>query len=165
MQNAPPGQVLVSQAAQRLTGDTFRWELLPPLRVRGKSQPVTVFRLLNAQERHTIRLQEPKYALPMVGESIALTMRVGDRWSATRTLEDIAMLEAEIGEPEQALRAAGAAAASREAMRTPMPLPDHARLDVGLAPAREALGAKADAAWEEGRRLSMEQILDLVMAA
>jgi adenylate cyclase len=67
MQNAPLGQVLVNQNVRKATMDNFTWEELPPLLVKGKSQPVTVFRLITSQERHGIRLHEPKYALPMVG--------------------------------------------------------------------------------------------------
>src|SRR5215211_5024992 len=67
MQNAPPGQVLVNQNVHKATADNFSWEELPPLRVKGKSQPVAVLRLIGKQERPDIRLHEPKYALPMVG--------------------------------------------------------------------------------------------------
>ena len=72
MQNAPPGQVLVNQNIRKATIDNFIWEELPPLLVKGKSQPVTVFRLIDSQDRHGIRLHEPKYALPMVGRAAEL---------------------------------------------------------------------------------------------
>jgi adenylate cyclase len=72
MQNAPPGQVLVNQAVRKATADAFTWEALAPLRVKGKAQPVAVVRLIAAQERRTIRLHEPKYALPMVGREAEL---------------------------------------------------------------------------------------------
>ena len=74
MQNAPPGQVLVNQNVRKATMDSFTWEELPPLLVKGKSQPVTVFRLIDRQERHGIRLHEPKYALPMVGRVVELAL-------------------------------------------------------------------------------------------
>ncbi len=72
MQNAPPGQALINQTVRKATADAFTWEALAPLSVKGKSQPVTVFRLIAAQERRTIRLHEPKYALPMVGRAAEL---------------------------------------------------------------------------------------------
>ncbi len=72
MQHAPPGQVLVSQGARKSTGDAFGWETLPPLRVKGKSQPAIVYRLIGRQARPAIRLQEPRYALPMVGRAAEL---------------------------------------------------------------------------------------------
>lgn len=72
MQHAPAGQVLVSDVARRATGDSFAWEALPPLRVKGKAQPVTVARLIGREERRTIRLHEPRYSLPMVGRTAEL---------------------------------------------------------------------------------------------
>jgi len=74
MQSAPLGQVLVNQNVRKATIDNFDWEELPPLLVKGKSQPVTVFRLIAGQERHGIRLHEPKYALPMVGRASELAL-------------------------------------------------------------------------------------------
>jgi predicted ATPase/class 3 adenylate cyclase len=83
MQHAPAGQAYVSQVAQRFTGEVFEWELLPPLRVKCKSQPLTAFRLIGAQERRTIRLQEPRYALPMIGrrdELALIARRLDEVW-------------------------------------------------------------------------------------
>ena len=72
MQNAPPGQVLVNQSVRKATSDKFTWEELEPLQVKGKSQPLEVYRLVAKQERQAIRLHEPKYALPMVGREVEL---------------------------------------------------------------------------------------------
>ena len=77
MQNAPPGQVLVNHNVRKATANSFTWEELPPLLVKGKSQPVTVFRLLAARVRHGISLHEPKYALPMVGRAAELALIEG----------------------------------------------------------------------------------------
>lgn len=74
MQHAHSGQVLVNQNVRKATGENFTWEELPPLRVKGKSEPVTVFRLLGRQEPEGIRLHEPKYLLPMVGRDAELTL-------------------------------------------------------------------------------------------
>ena len=74
MQNAPSGQALVNQNVRKATAEEFTWEELPPLRVKGKSEPVTVFRLIASQEHQGIRLHEPKYALPMVGRAIELAL-------------------------------------------------------------------------------------------
>ncbi|MBC8075757.1 MAG: tetratricopeptide repeat protein, partial [Chloroflexales bacterium] len=74
MQHAPTGTVLVSLAARASTGDLFAWEPLPPLQVKGKTQPVTVFRLIGRQEQRTIRLHEPQYARPMVGRRAELAL-------------------------------------------------------------------------------------------
>jgi len=74
MQNAPSGQALVNQNVRKATAEEFTWEELPPLRVKGKSEPVTVFRLIASQEHQGIRLHEPKYALPMVGRAAELAL-------------------------------------------------------------------------------------------
>ncbi|HSL28725.1 MAG TPA: tetratricopeptide repeat protein, partial [Anaerolineales bacterium] len=74
MQNAPSGEVLVNESVRKATADNFTWEELPPLRLKGKSEPVTVFRLLSRQERQGIRLHEPRYALPMVGRAAELAL-------------------------------------------------------------------------------------------
>src|SRR5215207_7710692 len=74
MQNAPSGGVLVNQNVRKATMDNFSWEELPPLLVKGKSQPITVFQLISTQHRHGIRLHEPKYALPMVGRAAELAL-------------------------------------------------------------------------------------------
>jgi adenylate cyclase len=74
MQSAPPGQALINQTVRKATADAFTWETLAPLTVKGKSQPVTVFRLIASQDRRTIRLHEPKYALPMVGREAELAL-------------------------------------------------------------------------------------------
>ncbi len=74
MQAAAPGQVLASSIARQATGDTFTWESLPPLKVKGKAEAVLVFSLSGLKERRAIHLQEPKYALPMVGREAELTL-------------------------------------------------------------------------------------------
>ncbi len=74
MQNAPIGEVLVSEVARKSTGEAFTWETLPPLRVKGKSTPITVFRLIAHQSRSAVHLNEPRYALPMVGRAAELNL-------------------------------------------------------------------------------------------
>ncbi len=67
MQHAPSHQVLVSSLARKETGDAFTWEELPALRVKGKAEPIAVFRLTGTQAQRGVHLQEPRYALPIVG--------------------------------------------------------------------------------------------------
>src|SRR5919199_624384 len=74
MQNAPPGEVLVSAAAHKPAAEAFTWESLPPLRVKGKSEPVNVFRVVGTKDRHAVRLQEPRYGIPMVGRQAELVL-------------------------------------------------------------------------------------------
>ena len=41
MSKAPPGQIYVSEPVQRAAGAGFTWEQLPPMSLKGKSEPVT----------------------------------------------------------------------------------------------------------------------------
>jgi class 3 adenylate cyclase/tetratricopeptide (TPR) repeat protein len=72
MMAAKPGQILVSQAAQRWIQDNFRWEALPPIRVKGKSEPVTLFALEDVQQRGAMHLPQPGQMAPMVGRQAEL---------------------------------------------------------------------------------------------
>ena len=49
MTAAEPGVVLVGAGAQAACASQFVWHSLPPLQVKGKSKPVTVYRALSAQ--------------------------------------------------------------------------------------------------------------------
>jgi class 3 adenylate cyclase/tetratricopeptide (TPR) repeat protein len=74
MQAAAPGQILMSRVARQATGEAFAWESLPDMRVKGKAEPVTIFSLVGPKARRAIRLQEPEYALPMVGRDAELAL-------------------------------------------------------------------------------------------
>lgn len=65
MQAAGAGQVLGSDSVQQATASHFTWQPLPPLSVKGKREPVTVWALLN--QGTGVVLYEPAYTLPMVG--------------------------------------------------------------------------------------------------
>ena len=45
MSKAPPGSIYVGSFAKGLAGDSFAWEELPPLQLKGKAEPVGVFAL------------------------------------------------------------------------------------------------------------------------
>ncbi len=74
MAAAQPGNILVSQAAKAAAGERFIWESLPDMRVKGKSETVTVFRLAGVKKDRHVRLLEPQYQLPMVGREAELTL-------------------------------------------------------------------------------------------
>ncbi|MCK6628716.1 MAG: tetratricopeptide repeat protein [Anaerolineae bacterium] len=80
MQAAAPGQILVSANARQPVADTFSWDSLPLLKVKGKAEPVKVFSLNGPKERQAIHLQEPTYALPMVGREAELDL-IGQKLS------------------------------------------------------------------------------------
>jgi len=50
-QSAAPGQILASGDTYRLTRGIFDVEMLPPLQVKGKSEPVHCYRILQAKPR------------------------------------------------------------------------------------------------------------------
>jgi len=51
MMATPPATIMVSQAAWQPCADLFIWEPLPPLRAKGKAEPLTVFRLVQARDQ------------------------------------------------------------------------------------------------------------------
>ncbi len=72
MQAAHPGQILVSETAHPAAAGVAQWERLPPMRVKGKSNPVTAYAALAPMDHRTLRLHEPRYTLPMVGRESEL---------------------------------------------------------------------------------------------
>jgi adenylate cyclase len=74
MQAAQPGEILVSSRAQSRAGDLFTWQELPPILVKGKREPVPLFRLVEMKSQPTIHLWEAQYALPMVGRENELSL-------------------------------------------------------------------------------------------
>ena len=81
MQAALPGQILVSRSTCQGISDGFLWEELPDIRVKGKADPVQIYNLVSLKEQPTARLQEAKYALPMVGRQSELSLiehRIGE---------------------------------------------------------------------------------------
>ncbi|MBN2145765.1 MAG: tetratricopeptide repeat protein [Anaerolineales bacterium] len=67
MQAAAPQRILVDEASYTAAGAKFAWEVLEPIQVKGKSQPLPVFALLRRLHRQAHLLPEEPYALPMVG--------------------------------------------------------------------------------------------------
>jgi len=77
MQAAAPGQVLVGESSQEAAAERFTWRALPPLVVKGKAEPVAVHELAGRRADRPLRLQEPRYALPMVGRRADLELLEG----------------------------------------------------------------------------------------
>lgn len=72
MQTAQPGSILVSGHVYKATHDLFIFEPHAPLIVKGKPEPIPVFTVKEERQRRAMRLQEPTYALPMVGRQVEL---------------------------------------------------------------------------------------------
>ncbi len=96
MQHAPAGQIIVSQALRRSTGDRFTWEARAPISVKGKADPISTCRLIGVD--HTaIRLHEPRYALPMVGRRTELDFTIRRLELAMQGYGQIIGISAEAG--------------------------------------------------------------------
>ncbi len=67
MMAAQPGQILVSLAARRSVGQGFTLEPLPPIRVKGKSEPAEIFALVGMEQLQGLPIGATHYSLPMIG--------------------------------------------------------------------------------------------------
>jgi adenylate cyclase len=85
MGRASPGEVLISRRVHKelspgsaggtgLKSESFLFEPRPPIALKGKAEPVPVFAITGLQKHRAIRLQEPAYALPMVGREKELAV-------------------------------------------------------------------------------------------
>ncbi|MFN8497159.1 MAG: tetratricopeptide repeat protein [Anaerolineae bacterium] len=97
MAAAPPGQILVSELTRSATGDAFTWESMDSIRVKGKSEPVAVSRLTGRKASQAMRLQEPRYRVPMVGRVEELAVVDEKLHAAQRGQGQIVGITAEAG--------------------------------------------------------------------
>ncbi|MEO5702179.1 MAG: tetratricopeptide repeat protein [Casimicrobiaceae bacterium] len=65
MASAPPSGIYVSERVRVAAGGAFLWDDLPPLAVKGKAEPITIFGLTGSK-RHASRARG-SHALPLVG--------------------------------------------------------------------------------------------------
>jgi adenylate cyclase len=72
MSKAALGEVLVSKRVQTAIAADFAFVAYPVVQFKGKAEPVPVFAVAGQQKRRAMRLQEPTYALPMVGREAEL---------------------------------------------------------------------------------------------
>jgi len=101
----------------------------------------------------------------LLEESLAINQQLGDRSAIAYVLEEFAGLAAVQGQPDRTLRLAGAAAALREVIGSPLAPIDQAQLEGRLASARQALGeATAAATWAAGQALSLAQAVAYALA-
>ncbi len=78
MQAAAAGQILASEFVRHAAGDSFSWDDLPAIKVKGKAAPIKIFSPAGRRTERAIHLQEPAYALPMVGRAAEL-QQVGSK--------------------------------------------------------------------------------------
>ncbi len=72
MMAAAPGEVLVSGHVHQSASDTFNFRPGSPIPLKGMATPFPAFSLTGARQERAVRLQEPRYALPMVGRQAEL---------------------------------------------------------------------------------------------
>ena len=74
MSAAKPGQIFVSDAVVKATGNRFNWETLPDMKVKGKTELISLSRLIGVKQDRLARMLEPQYQLPMVGRQAEKAM-------------------------------------------------------------------------------------------
>ncbi len=67
MMTAATDEILISGRVRKNIAEEFLMEARPPMVMKGKAEPLPVFAVLGIQQNRAIRLQEPTYALPMIG--------------------------------------------------------------------------------------------------
>ena len=113
MSTAAEGETLISARVRNAVADEFTLEARPPLLVKGKAEPGAVFAVLGLRQQRAIRLQEPAYALPMIGRE-ASTRQLADRLAAAAQGQgQIVVISAEAGMGKSRLVAEGIGLARR----------------------------------------------------
>lgn len=74
MTEAEPGSLLVSGRIQKNVSNEFDLEPLPPIRLKGKAEPLLPFLVVGVRETRVKQLQEAYYSLPMIGRADELKL-------------------------------------------------------------------------------------------
>ena len=100
-------------------------------------------------------------------ESLTIERELGDRWGMAFSLEGLAGAGAAAGDAIAAARLWGAAERLRADIGAPLPPTQRRSYERWVSAARAAQGDEAafDAAWAEGRALTLEPALDLALEA
>jgi predicted ATPase/class 3 adenylate cyclase len=107
---------------------------------------------------------DPATAATDYARSLDAAARSGDKIETCIELQGVAMTRSALGQPEQALLIAGAVAAQFKALGFQFAVAFwSALLDRHLGNARAALGNRADAVWEAGQRLSLDEAIALAL--
>ena len=109
---------------------------------------------------------DPSAARARYKESLAIRRDLGDRWGITQSLEGLAYVAFVLGDPERAARIWGGAESLRKEIGTPLPPKDRPHYDARVAAARTARDDDAafDRAWQEGRAMTLDQIIECALA-
>ena len=74
MAAAASGEILVSGHVHHKVANLFTFGPSLPLRVKGKAEPLSIFKVIGQYHKHAISLEETHYALPMIGRQAELTV-------------------------------------------------------------------------------------------
>lgn len=96
MQAAETGQILVSQDVRRGTSDGFLWRELPPLRVKGKSKPVSTSELIGRAGTAPLG-QAPRFDMPIVDRRDGIDLALARFAEARRGRGQIVAVTGEAG--------------------------------------------------------------------
>lgn len=106
-----------------------------------------------------------EHAEKLYGESMKIFRDLGHKRGIARVLECFAVSAAAQSRSQQALRLAGAAAALRQRIGTPLIPAEQSRLDRKLETARKMLTKPADLeAWSSGWEMSVEEAVQEVLS-
>jgi adenylate cyclase len=78
MTSSAPGEILISGRLRKALPDDFIVEARPSMEMKGMAEMIPVFAVLAIERQRAIRLQEPSYALAMIGRKREL-MLLGEK--------------------------------------------------------------------------------------
>src|SRR5205823_11079617 len=141
--------------------DALLGESLDTFRELGHSNGIAVV-LTNLAEVAS-RRGDLSRAAALYKECLDIYDRLENQQGIANSLEGLAALMALRGDPLLAGRLFGAAATLREAAGSPLPASEQPDHDQKIAAARSALDeASWEAAWMEGRRMPLAQVITMV---
>ena len=109
--------------------------------------------------------RDPERAAISYRESLTLCKVLGDKWTASESLEGLACVAGASGEAERAAKLFGVAEALSEAVGSQHIPEEDALREPYLEAARARLDATSwRAAWAQGRAMSMEQAIDYALS-
>ena len=103
-------------------------------------------------------------AAQLYQEGLVIFGDLGDRRGIARVLEGFATMASARGRHEKAFRLAGAVTAARNSLGLQPSRGQRARLDAIVAAAGNTAGNRAQALWEEGKRMSLDKALSYALA-
>ncbi len=129
-------------------------------RFRALAMPLPLGTALFALSLACIESGDLIAAREAVAENVPIRRDFGDVGGLAVSIEVLAMIAAESGDPEKAVRLAAAAVTLREQASFALPPSQAEQLERHLGPAREKLGHRTADLWAQGRGMSLDEALD-----